>query len=360
MQINIKYNLKKIIYFFKENIENFFSKRYTNIHLITDGASWAVDQTTEDISKFFKQFNSNTKISLFPPKKQYVYYSDQYSILKGKFYKRQNIVCLDYQHGQIKYIKNNRKLLSFVIKHQSKIKLIRVTNSFFREYLIKKGIKKNKIIQIPITIDTQKFKPLKNKKYYKQKFKLPEDKILIGSFHKDGNGWGQGNEPKLIKGPDTLVKTLIDLNKKIGLKKICVVLTSPARGYVKKQLRKNNIEFKHFYPLEDFEIPLLFNCLDIYLIASRDEGGPRGLFEAMACGIPVISTLVGHAHDYIKNGHNGFRSPIEDFESLSSNILKVIRNKNLKEKIIKNSIKTAQLNNFKSHLKYWKNFYNQL
>ena len=43
------YYLKKIIHFFTENLSNLFSKKYSKIHLITDGASWAVDTSSNDI-----------------------------------------------------------------------------------------------------------------------------------------------------------------------------------------------------------------------------------------------------------------------------------------------------------------------
>ena len=36
---------------------------------------------------------------------------------------------------------------------EDKIKIIRVTNSFFREFLIEKGIVKEKILQIPLTVN---------------------------------------------------------------------------------------------------------------------------------------------------------------------------------------------------------------
>ena len=39
----------------------------------------------------------------------------------------------------------------------------------------------------------------------------------------------------------------------------------------------------------------LYHALDIYLITSREEGGPMGLLESIACGTPVASTNVGMA-----------------------------------------------------------------
>ncbi|MDB3995857.1 glycosyltransferase family 4 protein [Candidatus Pelagibacter sp.] len=354
------YYLKKIVIFLIETITNKFSKNYSKIHLITDGVSWAVDTSTNDILRYFNKTKFKSKISLFTPNNQIVYYIDQYSILKNKFYDKKNIVAIDYQHGVVKFLKNHLKLLNFVKLHQKKIHLIRVTNSYFKSYLIRNGINKDKIYQIPIAVDTQKFKFLNNKKFFRKKFNLPQDKILIGSFHKDGEGWGNGEKPKMIKGPDVFVKTIKNLSDKIGRNKVFVVLTSPARGYVKKKLNQYKIPFKHYYPLEVKNIPLLFNCIDYYLVTSRDEGGPRGVFEAMACGVPVISTNVGHAHDHIKNNHNGFKSPIGDYKSLSKNILKLIKNSNLRKKIVKNSIKTAKLNNIKSHQHYWDDFKKKL
>ena len=39
--------------------------------------------------------------------------------------------------------------------------------------------------------------------------------LYCGSFQKDGDGWGRGNNPKLIKGPDIFIKTVQILKDKI-------------------------------------------------------------------------------------------------------------------------------------------------
>ena len=43
----------------------------------------------------------------------------------------------------------------------------------------------------------------------------------------------------------------------------------------------------------------LYNLLDVYLVTSRSEGGPRGILEAVAAGCPVLSTRVGLADDVL-------------------------------------------------------------
>ena len=37
----------------------------------------------------------------------------------------------------------------------------------------------------------------------------------------------------------------------------------------------------------------LYNCLDLYLVSSRCEGGPRSVFEAGLTQTPIISTRMG-------------------------------------------------------------------
>ncbi|MDR2573383.1 MAG: glycosyltransferase family 4 protein [Desulfovibrio sp.] len=44
----------------------------------------------------------------------------------------------------------------------------------------------------------------------------------------------------------------------------------------------------------------------VYLCASRWEGTPNPALEALACGLPVISTPVGNMPEILMDGHNGF------------------------------------------------------
>ena len=213
IQKKINIYFKKIISSPKEQIRSFNLESYSSVFFISDNASWATDKTTDFIKKYFDKFGLKTFSVFNVPKKQYVFYTNQYSILKRNFNFNDNIIAIDYQHGITKYLKSNYKLLKKIKKIQKKIKIIRVTNSFFKKYLISKGIEKNKIVQIPLSVDTNLFKKKLNKKKLRQKYLLPQNKFLIGSFHKDGNGWDRGDTPKLIKGPDILIKTLKNLKK---------------------------------------------------------------------------------------------------------------------------------------------------
>jgi glycosyltransferase involved in cell wall biosynthesis len=45
------------------------------------------------------------------------------------------------------------------------------------------------------------------------------------------------------------------------------------------------------------ELNELYNCLDLYVVSSRVEGGPRAIVEAGITKTPIISTDVGIASE---------------------------------------------------------------
>jgi len=50
---------------------------------------------------------------------------------------------------------------------------------------------------------------------------------------------------------------------------------------------------------------LLFQS-DLFLLTSTKEGTPTAILEAMACGLPIVTSKVGGIENIIKNGINGF------------------------------------------------------
>lgn len=227
--------------------------------------------------------------------------------------------------------------LEKVMENLDKISCVHVSCEITKRNLIKNGIPKEKITVIPLGVDLNKFRLLKKERIekIKKKLNLPSDRIIIGSFQKDGNGWRDGLEPKLIKGPDVLCDALEKISARF---KIFVLLTGPAREYVKRRLKSAGIPFVHNYLTDYRDIVDYYNVLDLYIIASRVEGGPKAILESMACGIPVISTKVGMAPEVIINGYNGFLSEVGNADNLYYNASAIIGNFGLRRKLIRNGL----------------------
>ena len=54
------------------------------------------------------------------------------------------------------------------------------------------------------------------------------------------------------------------------------------------------------------EMREFYHSIDVYVCASRSEGTPNPALEALACGVPVVTTRVGNMPELIRDGENGF------------------------------------------------------
>lgn len=62
----------------------------------------------------------------------------------------------------------------------------------------------------------------------------------------------------------------------------------------------------------------LLRAFDVFAMPSRYEAASYSLLEAMAAGLPVITTATGSASDLITDGHNGYCVPVEDVGRFAS------------------------------------------
>ncbi|HUF60477.1 MAG TPA: glycosyltransferase [Verrucomicrobiales bacterium] len=69
------------------------------------------------------------------------------------------------------------------------------------------------------------------------------------------------------------------------------------------------------------EYPHHYKSFDCLAITSSSNAGPHSLFEALACGVPVVSTPTGWAPQLISDGKNGFL--VESVDSMTQAIHRV-------------------------------------
>jgi teichuronic acid biosynthesis glycosyltransferase TuaC len=69
-------------------------------------------------------------------------------------------------------------------------------------------------------------------------------------------------------------------------------------------LRLTNIHLVAKVPHE--QLSLWYGAADVFCLASKSEGCPNVVLEALACGTPVVATDVGSVSDVVESGENGF------------------------------------------------------
>lgn len=201
---------------------------------------------------------------------------------------------------------------------------VHVWTTTARDFLLGQGVGPEKVVHIPLGVDAQTFRPPApaERAAARARLGIPEGAICIGSFQKDSPGWDNSSrEMKWIKGPDVLADALERL---AGQYRLFVLLTSPARGYLISRLERAGIPYRHDVLASPAELPPYYHALDLYLITSRDEGGPMSLLEAMASGVPVVSTRMGMPKDVIRHGENGMLAEIEDVDGLVESVCRLL------------------------------------
>ena len=98
----------------------------------------------------------------------------------------------------------------------------------------------------------------------------------------------------------------------------------------------------------------------MFILSSKYEGMPNALMEAMALGVPCISTNCpcGGPNALIKNNENGLLIENENKEELVASICKLIENKSLSKKISINACKDSKNYSIDKIVKKWENIIN--
>jgi glycosyltransferase involved in cell wall biosynthesis len=102
-----------------------------------------------------------------------------------------------------------------------------------------------------------------------------------------------------------------------------------------------NIAFLGFSPYA--EMPEYVACADLFVLPSVSEGLGISILEAMAIGVPVVSTYVGGIPDLIKDDYNGLLVHPGNPEALAEAIIRVLSDKSLANRLSKTALETIHV-----------------
>ncbi|NOZ07575.1 MAG: glycosyltransferase [FCB group bacterium] len=88
----------------------------------------------------------------------------------------------------------------------------------------------------------------------------------------------------------------------------------------------------HFTGQRD-DIPQLLRRITVFCLTSLSEGTPNVVLEAMAAGVPVVSTNVGDVPEIITDGENGLLVDSGDAAGLSRKVTALLEDENLATKL---------------------------
>lgn len=293
----------------------------SRLFVVGDGGGWVVDEYAERICAAARRLG----YQIAPPAwarfsgRQAVFLPSQFHAVLPRWLGSSHRLGLSYLHGRpgTPGMPEFDACFNALRRNAARFARVQVTHAEMHELVLTAGVDPRRIFRIPIGIDIERF-PLGDadaRALARTALGLPASAFVAGSFQKDGVGWGEGLEAKLVKGPDVLVAVLDRLRQLVP--ELVALLAGPARGYVRRELERRGIPHRHVVVGSRDELARLYHALDVYLVTSRQEGGPYSVLEAMATGVPLVSTRVGQATELVEDGRNGFLVDVEDAEALA-------------------------------------------
>jgi len=216
-------------------------------------------------------------------------------------------------------------------------KIIAISNSTKRDIIHFFGCPEEKIQTIYLGKD-EIFFPIheSEKEKFKERYNLNFPYILyVGVLQP------RKNIPNLIKA--------FNIFKKMGMPHKLVIAGGKGWQFtdifktVQELHLQNEVIFTGFIPYED--LPGLYNAAELFVFPSIYEGFGIPALEAMACGIPVITSNSSSLPEIV--GETGVMVDPYNLEQLAHSMKEVLTDESYKKEIIKNGLQRANLFSWK-------------
>ena len=123
---------------------------------------------------------------------------------------------------------------------------------------------------------------------------------------------------------------------------------------VQEYAKEHNIKVDFTGKLSKEEWTSLSLKYNIFINTTNYDNTPVSVIEAMALGLPVVSTEVGGMPYLIQNGIDGLLVPPNDADAMIEAILKIKNNKELAQKLAYNARKKVEQFDWSAVRKKWK------
>jgi glycosyltransferase involved in cell wall biosynthesis len=215
-------------------------------------------------------------------------------------------------------------------------KFIHTVSTEWRDYLLERGIAEDKINVIPNGIDPSRFNTSISQLEARRLFGLPVNAFIVGFF-------GSAHAPsRPRKGVDVFIQAVQQL--KLYIPELWLFISGQNWAADVAEMRQAGLNVFHpgFIPAR--RLPAAYRALNTFVVSSTVEGGPVTAFEAMASGIPLVSTSIGMVRDAVRDGQHALIIPKNQPEALVDAIQRLYTDSILVQNITTSAISLVRQN----------------
>ncbi len=192
-----------------------------------------------------------------------------------------------------------------------------VTGEALKDQLVRdNGFDPASLTSVPTGIDLQRFHP-RDRLASRASLGLPPDATLLGILA-TLRDW---------KGHTVLFEAIDQLRERFPALRILVVGDGPYRDRLDTHLEKLGLADRVDFVGHRDDPEIWLAAMDLFVLPSwGDEGVSQALMQAMATGLPIITTPVGSLGEVIKDGVTGLMVPPRDPHALAGAIVRLLDN----------------------------------
>jgi glycosyltransferase involved in cell wall biosynthesis len=258
-------------------------------------------------------------------------YTSFMSILLGLLLKKPSLLKLasSGSGGDIKRAKRTAwgSLCMMMAKKASRI--IAVSSTVEKE-LLEEQVSPAVISSIANGVDVHRYYRHMNQSEMRKRLHLPENNTVIFTGRLSPE-----------KGVDYLIRGFVQL-KKAQSCQLLIIADGPERKNIVQLIEECKAGDSVLLVSVAEDVVAYLEASDLFVLPSRFEGLSNALLEAMACGLPVVSTRVGGSKDLIENGVNGLLVDADNEEQLAGAMGRVLGDRQLAESLGRNARETVK------------------
>lgn len=206
-------------------------------------------------------------------------------------------------------------------------RLISLSESISAEYE-RIGVRADRISLVSNAVDLSRFQQKINRALVRQRLEVPEEATIFLSV---GRNHPQKDYPTLLKAAKKLLETESNSYFLIVGRD-----TSKLESAVSESGLSGRVLLRHVGSVEGaVELPSqelleMYLAADVFVMPSLMEGFSSALLEAMAAGLPVITTDAPGCREFVRFGKDAVVVPISDPEALAGAMRRMIREASFK------------------------------
>ncbi|MBD3226423.1 MAG: N-acetyl-alpha-D-glucosaminyl L-malate synthase BshA, partial [Caldithrix sp.] len=141
------------------------------------------------------------------------------------------------------------------------------------------------------------------------------------------------------------VHELVDVMEKIADQskvKLLMVGDGPERAAVERKCKEKKLCQSIEFLGKQENVADILAISDLFILPSENESFGLAALEAMACGVPCITSNAGGLTEVNIDGETGFVCEVGDIEAYAASVLKLINDTDLRQKFSQNALKISQ------------------